>query len=220
MATATTATAYSTQAAYLDGLKAKVCTSWKVCTKHGLEFGRDCCKLRDELKSVGGGGTKGLGFSGYMESQDIPRGTYEYWMNSYEISIGVKAAKPAKAKTDIVELEPTVVEDLSTNVVTDVTADDADDVTDDDVTDADVMAALSDITDSPAFEPAAEPSLAVPLEPLSEVESFTTKLRKLFDGTTLLLKPSRVGDGLKSCTNKFNIFGLTQKQVEAVAKVI
>jgi hypothetical protein len=64
-------------------------------TKHGLEFGRNCCELRDELKSVGGGGTKGLGFSGYMESQNIPRGPYEYWISQYEISIGVKA-KPGR----------------------------------------------------------------------------------------------------------------------------
>jgi hypothetical protein len=216
MATATaTATAYSTQASYLASIEANVRQDLLAAYEKfssgesafsrdfGLEYGKAIWHACQKLKEAKYGQ-----LSQFLDNLGIPRSTAYRWMDAYEISIGTKQAKPAKEKQPVgaVEVEPATVEPVEVEPV-------------EVEPDLDIAAVLADVTDSPAFEPIAEPSPAVSLS--GEVqESQTTKLRKLFEGTGLLLKPSRVDDGLKSCTNKFNVFGLTAKQVTAVAKVL
>lgn len=75
--------------------------AWKkyqVTEKYGLEFGKALCRYRDEHKSKGGNGSKGKGLGQLLDELSIPKSTAYWWINRYEISIGVKEPKPEKER--------------------------------------------------------------------------------------------------------------------------
>lgn len=68
-----------------------IAAAWKAyreTEKYGLRFGKVCCEWRDEFGAQGsrtGGGLRPI-----LDKVGIPKSTAYWWMEQYEISIGVK----------------------------------------------------------------------------------------------------------------------------------
>ena len=80
---------------------AEIKAAWQRTEKYNLEFGKVCCEWRDKFKQKKTGPqSKGTGFLLILEETGIPISTAYWWMERYEISIGVKTAKPEKLKLE------------------------------------------------------------------------------------------------------------------------
>jgi hypothetical protein len=83
----------SSPAVAIDVLTQNIITAWKVYQPvevRGLELGQACCEYRDANKSKGGYGSKGQGLLQKLEELSIPTSTAYYWMNRYQVSVGLK----------------------------------------------------------------------------------------------------------------------------------
>ena len=78
---------------------AEIKAAWQKVEKYNLEFGRVCCEWRDKFRARGFR-KGGDGVVPILEQLGIPASTAYFWMNKYEISIGVKPAKPEKQKPE------------------------------------------------------------------------------------------------------------------------
>jgi hypothetical protein len=78
---------------------AEIKAAWQRIEKYNLEFGRVLCEWRDKFKAKGFR-KEGDGVSPILDELGIPKSSAYYWMNRYEISIGVKSARPEKQKLD------------------------------------------------------------------------------------------------------------------------
>jgi hypothetical protein len=76
---------------------AEIKAAWQKTEKYNLEFGKVCCEWRDKFKARGFR-KEGDGVSPVLDELGIPKSSAYYWMNRYEISIGVKSARPEKQK--------------------------------------------------------------------------------------------------------------------------
>jgi hypothetical protein len=74
---------------------AEIKAAWQRIEKYNLEFGKVCCEWRDKFKARGFR-KQGDGVVPCLEYLGIPTSTAYFWMNKYEISIGVKPARPSK----------------------------------------------------------------------------------------------------------------------------
>jgi hypothetical protein len=74
---------------------AEIKAAWQKIEKYNLDFGKVCCEWRDQFKAKGFR-KEGDGVIPILEQLSIPTSTAYFWMNKYEISIGVKPAKPHK----------------------------------------------------------------------------------------------------------------------------
>jgi len=82
----------------------EISAAWRAYQKTemaGLDLGKICCEWRDKLKSKGGYNTKGKGLVQLLDELSIPRSTAYWWINRYELSIGVKTAKPEIEKPEV-----------------------------------------------------------------------------------------------------------------------
>jgi hypothetical protein len=201
MATATsTVTVYDTQATYKAMAIEELRQAWQACEKHSLAFGKVCYKWRERLSDQGSRSNTGL--RSYLDEVGIPVSTAYYWIEKYEISIGVKQAKPTKAKS---VSEPDVSEPDVSEPEPSFTTETPED--------------FSDLPDPATVTPDLTPTIpaSVPAVPMQE-DSDTKKLQKQFPKCTgILVKASTVKDGLKSCQNRFNLIGLTKRQIEEYA---
>src|ERR1019366_755774 len=201
-----TLTPYDTQKTYKQMAIEELRQAWQICEKHSLTFGKVCYKWRERLSAQGSRNNAGL--RSYLDEVGIPASTAYYWIKQYEVSIGTKQAKPAKVKVEpepiALEPEPVELEPVIANT---------------DTTDTFTPEEIADVTDSPAFEQVDDIPFATPLSDSDNEPSDTKKLRVLFDGTNIILKASTLKDGLKSCTGKFNLVGLTTSQVKRFAEI-
>ena len=78
---------------------AEIKAAWQRIEKYNLEFGKVCCEWRDKFKARGFR-KEGDGVSPILDELGIPKSSAYYWMNRYEISIGVKSARPEKQKPE------------------------------------------------------------------------------------------------------------------------
>ena len=78
---------------------AEIKAAWQRIEKYNLEFGKVCCEWRDKFKAKGFR-KEGDGVVPILEQLGIPISTAYFWMNKYEISIGVKPARPEKEKPE------------------------------------------------------------------------------------------------------------------------
>jgi hypothetical protein len=78
---------------------AEIKSAWQRIEKYNLEFGKVCCEWRDRFKARGFR-KEGDGVSPILDELGIPKSTAYFWLNKYEISIGVKPAKPEKQKPE------------------------------------------------------------------------------------------------------------------------
>jgi hypothetical protein len=78
---------------------AEIKAAWQKIEKYNLEFGKVCCEWRDKFRARGFR-KRGDGVVPILEKLGIPTSTAYYWMNKYEISIGVKPAKSEKQKPE------------------------------------------------------------------------------------------------------------------------
>lgn len=62
--------------------------------KNGIELGKVLCEYRNDFKSKGGYGSDGEGLVQLLDEFSIPRATAYWWINKYEVSIGIKEPKP------------------------------------------------------------------------------------------------------------------------------
>jgi hypothetical protein len=65
--------------------------------------------------------------------------------------------------------------------------------------------------------PVPDPEPVGVVEPV--IESVTTQLRNLFKGD-IVIRPSNAKSGLQSTQGKYDVYGLTEKQVRQIAKVL
>lgn len=94
--------------------KAEVQRAWaayQTTEKHGVELGRVLCVYRDAHKSKGGFGSEGKGLTQLLEELSIPASTAYWWINRYEISVGLKPPKetqlpPVPSAQDTPSFEP------------------------------------------------------------------------------------------------------------------
>ncbi len=71
--------------------------AWQNCQKPNLEFGKTLCKWRDLFgQKHTGPQTKGTGLAQILSQLNINEGVAYYWIYKYEVSIGMRDAKPAK----------------------------------------------------------------------------------------------------------------------------
>jgi len=68
-------------------------TEYRITEKHGVELGRVLWVYRDAHKSKGGFGSEGKGLTQLLEELSIPPSTAYWWINRYEVSVGLKAPK-------------------------------------------------------------------------------------------------------------------------------
>ena len=78
---------------------AEIKAAWQATERYNLNFGRICCQWRDKFRARGFR-KKGDGVVPILEQLGIPASTAYFWMNKYEISIGVKPTKPEKEKLE------------------------------------------------------------------------------------------------------------------------
>jgi hypothetical protein len=78
---------------------AEIKAAWQKIEKYNLEFGKVCCEWRDKFRARGFR-KRGDGVVPILEQLGIPASTAYFWMNKYEISIGVKSARPEKQKRE------------------------------------------------------------------------------------------------------------------------
>jgi hypothetical protein len=78
---------------------AEIKAAWQRIEKYNLEFGKVCCEWRDKFKAKGFR-KEGDGVSPILDELGIPKSSAYYWMNRYEISIGVKSARLEKQKPE------------------------------------------------------------------------------------------------------------------------
>ncbi|MDR3747103.1 MAG: hypothetical protein P4M04_02940 [Acidobacteriota bacterium] len=77
--------------------KADVQLAWneyQTTEKHGIELGRVLFEYRDSHKSKGGHGSQGSGLVQLLNELGIAHSTAYWWLNRYEVSLGLKQAKP------------------------------------------------------------------------------------------------------------------------------
>jgi hypothetical protein len=79
---------------------AEIKAAWQKIEKYNLEFGRVCCEWRDKFRARGFR-KSGDGVVPILEQLGIPTSTAYFWMNKYEISIGVKPARPTKQTPEV-----------------------------------------------------------------------------------------------------------------------
>src|SRR5580692_3531354 len=84
--------------------KKEITAAWKSyqkVEKYGLEFGATVYKWREEFASKSRGiGTKGKGLSPILDTIGIPKSTAYWWINRYEVSLGLRAAPTPKELED------------------------------------------------------------------------------------------------------------------------
>jgi hypothetical protein len=68
-------------------------TAYRTTEKHGVELGRVLFEYRETHKSKGGFGSEGKGLVQLLNELVIPRSTAYWWIDRYEISVGLKAPK-------------------------------------------------------------------------------------------------------------------------------
>lgn len=78
---------------------AEIKAAWQAAERYNLNFGKICCQWRDKFRARGFR-KKGDGVVPILEQLGIPASTAYFWMNKYEISIGVKPTKPEKEKLE------------------------------------------------------------------------------------------------------------------------
>jgi hypothetical protein len=78
---------------------AEIKAAWQKTEKYNLEFGKVCCEWRDKFRARGFR-KRGDGVVPCLEYLGIPISTAYFWMNKYEMSIGVKPTKPEKQKPE------------------------------------------------------------------------------------------------------------------------
>ncbi|MGA8733650.1 MAG: hypothetical protein WB558_06985 [Terriglobales bacterium] len=78
---------------------AEIKAAWQKIEKYNLEFGKICCEWRDKLRARGFR-KRGDGVVPILEQLGIPTSTAYFWMNKYEISVGLKPAKPERQKRE------------------------------------------------------------------------------------------------------------------------
>ena len=78
---------------------AEIKAAWQKIEKYNLDFGKVCCEWRDKFRARGFR-KRGGGVSPILEELGIPASTAYFWMNKYEMSIGVKPTKPEKQKPE------------------------------------------------------------------------------------------------------------------------
>jgi hypothetical protein len=75
--------------------------------KYGLEFGATVYKWREEFKAKGfRGDAKGKGILPILEQCGIPTSTAYWWINRYEVSLGLRAAPTPRELEDDDEADP------------------------------------------------------------------------------------------------------------------
>jgi transposase-like protein len=165
----------------------------------GIEFGRLCFNFRKRSKVVSGGTT----FDSTLDKLDIPRSTAYRWIARYEESIGMREKSEPAPKKPVASFPSVSPEPVSFSTPEfDLSS----------VEESSVI--LSALAESPVIEPYQS---SIP----SPAESDTTKLRALFERTGLNLKPSTTArSGIDSVQGKYDLCGLTKKQVERIAKVV
>lgn len=82
-----------------DQALAEIRAVWQRIEKYNLEFGKVCCEWRDKFRARGFR-KRGDGVVPILEQLGIPISTAYFWMNKYEISTGVKPAKPEKERAE------------------------------------------------------------------------------------------------------------------------
>lgn len=87
------------KSAMQEQARTEIKAAWQKIEKYNLEFGRVCCEWRDKFKARGFR-KNGDGVVPILEKLNIPASTAYFWMNKYELSIGVKPAKPEKHKPE------------------------------------------------------------------------------------------------------------------------
>jgi hypothetical protein len=74
----------------------EIAAAWHACQqgeKLCIEFGKVCCEWRDNFRVKGfKGNAKGKGFIPILEQCSIPKSTAYWWMEKYEISVGLREA--------------------------------------------------------------------------------------------------------------------------------
>jgi hypothetical protein len=79
---------------------AEIKAAWQKTEKYNLEFGKVCYEWRNKFKAQGFR-KEGDGVCAILDKLRIPRSTAYFWMNKYEISIGLKPARPTKETTEV-----------------------------------------------------------------------------------------------------------------------
>jgi len=82
-----------------DQAVAEIKAAWQKIEKYNLEFGKVCCEWRDKFKARGFR-KEGDGVSPILDKLGIPKSSAYFWMFRYEVSIGVKTARPEKQKLE------------------------------------------------------------------------------------------------------------------------
>lgn len=83
----------------LSAAEQQIRTAWQAfqqAEKLGLDFGRVCAEWRDKFKAQG---KKGQGLRQILTKLEIKPGKAYYWINEYEVSIGVKPEPEPEPET-------------------------------------------------------------------------------------------------------------------------
>ena len=204
---------------------------------NGMEIGKRLHKwtTSEAFKpSNGGFNSNGEGLVGILlvlqkAGINIPRHIAMYWLSEYMFKQGLKSvpcphctstfASTSKMKKHVHKEHPeTRKAAIWADAVntTDVTVPIVEPILS---AEPDITTALADISDSPAFETAEEIPVAEPLVQ-SDEKSHTKKLQELFNGTPITVQACTAKDGLKSCTGRFNLIGVTKSQIERFAEIL
>jgi len=80
--------------------QAEIAAAWQKyqqVEKRGLEFGETVYRWREKFASRSGGiATRGKGLSPILDAIGIPKSTAYWWIDRYEVSVGLKAAPTPK----------------------------------------------------------------------------------------------------------------------------
>ena len=79
---------------------AEIKAAWQKTEKYNLEFGKVCYEWRNKFKAQGFR-KEGDGVCAILDKLRIPRSTAYFWMNKYEVSIGMKPARPTKETPEV-----------------------------------------------------------------------------------------------------------------------
>jgi hypothetical protein len=79
---------------------AEIKAAWQKTEKYNLEFGKVCYEWRNQFKAQGFR-KEGDGVCAILDKLRIPRSTAYFWMNKYEVSIGMKPARPTKETPEV-----------------------------------------------------------------------------------------------------------------------
>lgn len=187
---------------------------WVAGKANRTELGRLLYDERNERLSVGGAGNRD-GFHEWLRGAGIPKQSAYRRIREYEISIGVcepedaydKPVPNGTASVPVPVIQGSMSEPDIEPIEPSFEVESSED--------------FSDLPTNPIPDPV---EIVAPVEPVVEpvvelVESVTTQLRKLFKGD-IVIKPSNAKSGLQSCQGKYDVYGLTEKQVRKIAKVL